>query len=137
MPENKLVPGKETLVQARGASWCFHLPRMHRIEIDDENRRVSLSTPDSGSTYELAGIEETEDEVILKLGAELSGHAVGVGEHVREPGYRLPLIQDEFERLRGRWTNAGLPEHTFNAWAQGASWESQVASREPGEVSWA
>lgn len=126
MPENELVPGKETVVQACGAIWCFHLPRMHRIQIDDDGRRVSLSTPESGSTYELVAVDETEDEVIVKLGAELSGHAVGVGDQSRQARYRLPLIQDEFARLRGRWANAGLPEQTFNAWAQGASWENHL-----------
>ncbi len=126
MAENELVPGKVTVVQRRGATWSFHLPRMHRIEVERENGLVTLATPHDGSTYHLAGIEETGDEVIVKLGEEIGGHASGVGEQVAEPGYRLPQIQDEFERLRGRWMNVGLPEQEFNAWAQGASWESHL-----------
>ncbi len=113
-------------MQRRGKTWSFHLPRMHRVEIDQENAFVSLSTPDDGSTYRLAGIEETDDEVIVKLGDEIGGHAVGMGDYVPQPGYRLPEIQDEFERLKGRWTSAGLPRQEFEAWAQGASWESHL-----------
>lgn len=88
--------------------------------------RASLAQPDSGSTYELAGVEEGEHEVVVKLGTERAGHAIGVGATLRQPGYQLPEIQDELERLHGRWRNAGLPEQKFNAWAQGASWEEHL-----------
>ncbi len=30
---------KETVVRRRGADWSFHLPKMHSIEVDRENRR--------------------------------------------------------------------------------------------------
>lgn len=126
MPPNEIVPGKETVVQKRVANWAFHLPAQHTIEVDHDNNTVTLAQPDSGSTYELAGIEETEHEVVVKLGAEKTGHATGVGPRVPRPGYRLPEVQDEFERLRDRWRNAGLPEQQFNAWAQGASWGSHL-----------
>jgi len=126
VPENEIVPGKETVVQALDANWSFHLPHMHRVEIDHENSLVNISTPHDGSIYRLAGLEETDDEVIVKLGEEFAGHAVGTGDFVPAPGYRVPLIQDEFERLHGRWMNAGLPEQVFNAWAQGASRESHL-----------
>jgi hypothetical protein len=64
--------------------------------------------------------------VIVKLGAEVAGHASGVGDAVRKPGYHLPETRDEFERLKGRWINAGLRETDFNGWEQGASWESHL-----------
>jgi hypothetical protein len=126
MPENELVPGKETVVRRRGSTWSFHLPRTHRIELDIESAQVTLSTPHDGSVYELARIEETNDEVIVKLGDEIVGHSSGVGDSVPPPGYRPPEIQDEFERLRGRWTSAGLPQQELDAWAQGASYESHL-----------
>lgn len=125
MAVKEIVAGKETVVRRRGADWSFHLPYMHRIEVDQENNLVALSMPDSGSTYELGGIEETDDEVIVLLGHESGGHAVGVGEGAPEPGYRLPEIQDEVERLRGRWDNAGLPAHEFIAYGTGETHEDR------------
>jgi hypothetical protein len=121
-----VVAGKETVVQRRGKTWSFHLPHMHRIKVDHENAQVTLSTPDDGSIYHLAGIEESSDEVLVKLGEEIGGLSSGVGDYFPPPGYRLPEIQDEFERLKGRWANAGLPGQQFEAWAQGASWESHL-----------
>jgi hypothetical protein len=123
---SELIPGKQTVVQRRGATWAFHLPDRHEVQVNRDNNTVTLSQPDSGSTYELAGVEERDDEIIVKLGAEIAGHAAGVGDQARQPGYRMPEIQDEFERLRGRWERAGLNPQKFNAWAQGASWESHL-----------
>lgn len=127
--DRKIVPGKETVVRRQGADWSFHLPRRHSIRVDRENREVHLDMPLQGSMFELAGIEETGDEVIVKLGPLLGSHGPpGVGDNVPEPvGYPLPLIQDEFERLKGRWIRAGLPEQQVHAYAQGSSHEDQLA----------
>jgi hypothetical protein len=123
---NEIVSGKETVVRRRGADWSFHLPGQHELRVDQEAGHAQLTMPMEGTTYELAGIEETDDEVIIKLGAELSSHATGVGDNVAEPGYRLPEIQEEFDRLRGRWNQAGLPPAEFNAYPAGATHEDML-----------
>lgn len=127
--ERVIVPGKETVVRRPGAEWSFHLPRRHGIEIDQENGTVHLKMPLQGTTYELAGIEETADEVVVRLGPELGSHGPPwVGDSPPAPtGYPLPLIQEEFERIKGRWRAAGLPEQQVHAYAQGSSHEDQLA----------
>jgi len=40
---------------------------------------------------------------------------------------RLPEIQDEFERIKARWLEAGLPEQEVHAYAQGSTHEDQLA----------
>lgn len=121
-----LVPGKETVVRAPGADWAFHLPERHTIEVSDDV--VALATPLEGSTYELRGMEEVDDEVVVRLGAELGRHGPPSSrpEVAEARGYPLPAIQEEFERLRGRWKQAGLPEQEFNAYPQGATHEDQL-----------
>src|SRR5690242_5988847 len=97
---NVLVPGKETVVQPRGESWSFHLPEHHTIDVDQANRFVTLHQPDAGSTFELQAIEERGNEVVVKLGDPMVRSSLGT----RQPGYPLPQVQDEFDRLRVRWT---------------------------------
>jgi hypothetical protein len=123
---NEIAPSKETVVRRRNADWSFHLPAGHEIKIDRENRHVSLSTPQESSTYELAGIEETGDEVIVALGQWLGAGGIAVGDNEAPVGYRLPEIQEEFERLRGRWLASGLSEQDFDAWAAGSSHEDKL-----------
>jgi hypothetical protein len=119
--------GKETIVRRRGATWSFHLLKMHSIEVDRENRLVSLNMPLQGTTYTLDDIEEDEEEVIVSLGSEIGRHDAGVGNTPSElRGYPLPEIQEEFERLRGRWTAVGLPEAEFDVWAERSSHEDQL-----------
>ena len=126
MSTNEIVAGKEAVVRRRGADWSFHLPAQHEIEVNAEHNFVSLSMPLAGSTYQLAGITETDDEVIVALGDQLIGHATSVGENVPPTGYPLPEIQDEFERLHGRWTQAGLPQQDFHAYAAGSTHEDKL-----------
>ncbi len=112
---------KETVVSRTKAGWSFHLPAQHKIEVDHENNVVSLSTPLERSVYHLAGITETDDEVIVELGALSGTHGTGMGENAPEAGYSLPQIHEEFDRLHGRWTQAGLSEHDFQAYATGST----------------
>lgn len=85
--------------------------------------------PDQGTTYHLAGVEETADEVIVKLGTRMIWHGpTSTGDAVLEAvGYLLPEIQDEFERIKRRWIAAGLPEQEVHAYAQGSTHEDQLA----------
>ena len=77
----------------------------------------------------LAGLEETADEVIVKLGERESWHGPSsTGETLLETtGYPLPEILEEFERVKGRWVAAGLPEQEVHAYAQGSNHEEQLA----------
>lgn len=126
---NEIAPGKETVARRQGASWSFHLPKRHTIEVDREAGVVHLNMPDQGTTYHLAAVEETADEVIVKLGERMIWHGpTSVGDTVLEAiGYPLPEIQDEFERIKGRWIAAGLPELEVHAYAQGSTHENQLA----------
>lgn len=126
---NEIVPGKETVVRKRGADWSFHLPKRHTIAVDRDAGIVHLSMPDQGTTYRLAGLEETADEVIVKLGEPMMWHGpTSVGDTVLEAsGYPLPEIQVEFERIKGRWIAAGLPQQEVHAYAQGSTHEDQLA----------
>ena len=123
----ELVQGKETVVRRRGAEWSFTLPDRHDLAIDQEAHTVSLSMPGEGSAYELAGIEETDSEVIVQLGPEIGSHTTGTGQPMKWPkGYPLPE-SGRVQRLKARWLRAGLPQQEFDAWAQGATHESQLS----------
>jgi hypothetical protein len=126
---NEIFPGKETVVRKQDADWSFHLPKGHTIQVDREAGVVHLNMPDQGTTYELGGIEETEEEVIVTVGQQMMWHGpTSVGDAVLETtGYSLPDIQEEFERIRGRWVAAGLPEQQVHAYAQGSTHEDQLA----------
>jgi hypothetical protein len=60
---------------------------------------MAFGSPAGGATYLADGVQFanrfpeaaagrglTDDEMVVKLGEEISGHAVGVGEHIPEPG---------------------------------------------------
>jgi hypothetical protein len=119
---------KETVVRRPGAGWSFTIPYGHEVNVDDVNRQVHLGTPQSGSLYELAGVEQTEDETIVLLGDKLGDHGPpSVGDVGTPPlGYWLPEIQDEFDRLRVRWQRAGFELQEFNAYAPGSTQEDQL-----------
>ncbi len=121
-------PPNETVVRRHGAGWSFTIPYGHQVKVDVVHRQVHLGTPQSGSLYELAGVEQTEDETIVLLGDKLGDHGPpSVGE-AESPalGYRLPEIHDEFDRLRTRWQRAGLGLQEFNTYAPGSTHEDQL-----------
>jgi hypothetical protein len=109
-------------VRARGSNWTFTVPEQHRLEIDEERRRVVLATPLEGSVFELAGIEETSEERVVSLGDELESERwgpPGVGERVPEPrGYSLPTIDVELARLKARWREVGGNPVVAETWAR-------------------
>jgi hypothetical protein len=126
--ENEIVPGRETVVRRHGARWSFHLPDQHRIELTEDRRHANLSTPDASTLFEVERIDESEpQEAIVVLGEPQA--QVGASSEGGPPealGYPLPEIQDEFDRLRARWREAGLDEQEFNAWARGSTHEGQL-----------
>jgi hypothetical protein len=127
--ENTIVAGKETVIRRRGATWEFHLPHGHEIQLDPSNQIVMLSIPSQSSGYVLDGLEETAEEVVVCLGEEhgRSGPpTVGDGPISPALGYPLPLIQDEFERLASRYEEAGLPRQEIHAYAQGSGHGEQL-----------
>lgn len=109
-----------------GANWSFTLPEGHTIEIEDDV--VTLrAMPHASSRYRLERVEETDEERIVHLGRL---HARSGGppkpEITRPEGYPLPEIQDEIERLRTRWRDAGLPEQGFTAYGEGETHEEHL-----------
>jgi hypothetical protein len=119
---------REIVVRRPGADWSFTLPDQHTIDVDQDARLVSLGAPMQGSVFELAGVEQTDEESIVLLGAELGRHGPpGTGPKVpKVAGYPLPEIQDELDRLRARWDRAGLSPQEFGAYAPGSSHEDQL-----------
>jgi hypothetical protein len=113
------------IVVFRGG-WGFRLPEQHSIRVNEVDRLVDVSMPQRGGTYALDRVEETSDEyrVFVASGGPFSGHAVGD----LPAEYPFPTIDEEIERLRISWINAGLSETDFNAWAQGASWDSHTSA---------
>jgi hypothetical protein len=104
--------------------WGFRLPAQHRVSIDEEKQLVQLSQPDRGGIYELQQVDETASEFRIQVGDPYGiSHATGTTE---PPGYPFPTIDDELARLRAAWKSAGLPEHEFEAWAQGATYDSHT-----------
>jgi hypothetical protein len=113
---------KEIVVYRGG--WGFRPPEQHTIRINEPDRLVDLSMPQRGGTYSLERVEETDDEyrVYVAPGGPFSGHAIGD----LPAEYPFPTIDEEIDRLRIAWLNAGLRETDFNAWGQGASWDSHT-----------
>ena len=112
---------KEIVVYRGG--WGFRLPAQHRIAINEQDRVADLHQPDRGGAYELERIEETDDELRIYVG---DPYGISVAVRPAEPGYPFPTIHEEMERLRAAWNNAGLPRQEFDAWAQGASYDSHT-----------
>jgi hypothetical protein len=116
-------------VRRPGADWSFHLPSRHTIDVSEDGRYVSLGAAGEGSTYRLERVDNSNpDEQVVFLGEEV-GRVGGGGwgnENREIRGYPFPEIQTEFERLRVRWLDAGLPEQQFSAWPSGATHEDQL-----------
>lgn len=115
---------KEIVVYRGG--WGFRLPSQHTILVNEGDRLVAVSMPQRGGTYTLERVEETGEEyrVHLAAGGPHSGHVLGD----LPAEYPFPTIDEEIERLRLAWINAGLRETDFNAWAQGASRNSHTTA---------
>lgn len=118
------VTDKEIVVYRGG--WGFRLPEQHTIHLNLTDNLVEISMPQRGGTYVLERSEETEDEfrVYVGPGGPLIGHAIGD----LPAEYPFPAIDEELERLRHAWIAAGLRETDFNAWAQGAGWDSRTTA---------
>lgn len=101
----------------KSGDFSFVLPVNHEVVFDrnSDPPAVTLRRPgDRGSTsFELLGEKRTADEAFVEVGRALSQEA--------DSPYEMPRVQDEFERLRQRWRQAGGNETEFNAWAQGES----------------
>jgi hypothetical protein len=115
---------KETVVRRPGAGWSFTIPYKHEVVVDEANGTVVLRTPMQGTTYSLAGVTDEGDERIVLLGRELGRN--GPPNMSPPIGYVLPEIQDEFNRLRTRWDQAGLDRQVFDAYAPGSGHEDQL-----------
>jgi hypothetical protein len=78
--------------------------------------------PQRGSTHYLERIEETPVEYRIYVGGWFSGHALGD----LEAKYPFPSIDVELARLKADYLERGGKETDFNAWGQGASWDSHT-----------
>jgi hypothetical protein len=76
-----IAGGKHVVVHPPDGS-PFRLPHGHGIAIDDTTGYVTLAMPAGGTVYELAATEETESEVVVSLGREVTRW---------KQGYPLPL----------------------------------------------
>jgi hypothetical protein len=83
-----------------------------------------MSFPASGS----APTASDPDEVVVSLGTQhgWSGPPSYGAQSPAATGYPLPLIQDEFDRLRTRWEDAGLDRQEFDAYDRGESHEDKL-----------
>jgi len=119
--------------------WGFILPDTDRVDISDDGRSVSLSTPDRGGTYELERVDDSDPDelrIYVAPGAPSSGHAL----RDLPQEYPFPAINVELDRLRARWEAAGGPRgndpgdrdaqlkwQAFEASAPGDSFDSRTA----------
>lgn len=115
---------KEIVVYRGG--WGFRLPAQHTVQLNEIDGLVEVSMPQCGGAYTLERVEETDEEyrVHVAAGGPHSGHALGD----LPVEYPFPAIEEEIERLRRAWISAGLRETDFDAWAQGASWDSHTSA---------
>lgn len=123
------VEEREIVIRRSGASFAFSLPYGTAFEIDDSQDDrgrplARIGVPGAaGETVAVAQIVERDGEIEFIV--ESTGVASSVGR--QPPGYPWPQVQDEHERLRVRWEEAGGRPTDFLAWRQGASWDSQFA----------
>jgi hypothetical protein len=123
-----LDDGRDIVIYPRGAGWGFRLPGQHTVTVNLDQNLVYLATPDHGSGYGLAKVDESEGEIRIHLGVATSdAHAVGTGHVPALRAYSFPQIQHELERLKTELVNLGGSEQEVNAWAQGASYDSHTA----------
>lgn len=119
--------GREIVVRRRGDTFAFVLPEGHEFELldspDDEGRALAhIRVPGvGGQTCTVIVIEDRDEEIEYEL--EPAGTSHSVGE--QPPGYPWPTVQEEHARLRRAWDVVGGRPTDFDAWAKGASHESQ------------
>ena len=122
-----IVAGKETVIRRAGEDWSFGLPDGHTVQLTDDGKYVSLEVRLGGSS--LFAVERVDDsdpeEVVVFLGAQHGYAGPPTFGEIESRGYPLPEIQDERERLRSRWLEAGLDEQDFDAYARGESHEDR------------
>lgn len=122
-----LDDGRDIVIYPRGASWGFRLPARHTVTVNPDQNLVYLATPDHGSGYGLARVEELEGEVRTYLEVATSdAHAVGTGHVPTLRSYSFPQIQHELERLKTELVNLGGSEQEANAWAHGVMLAREV-----------
>lgn len=123
-----LADGRDVVIYPAGKGWGFRLPEQHTININEDASTVYLATPDHGSGFRLARLEDAEGELRVHLGHPTNdAHAVGTGQVPALRAYSFPQIQDELARLKTALTNAGGRAQEADAWAQGASYDSHSA----------
>jgi len=129
LSENELVLRKETIVRPRGDT-PFHLPAGHTIELTADQRYASVSDGRNSTMYPVEKIEETDDEVIVCLGAPSGSSGPlesGWNGTAAEPtGYPLPTIGLELARLGVRWQDARLGNR-LPAHRAGSDYETYLA----------
>jgi hypothetical protein len=97
--------------------WSFLLPDGHNLEVDKDRRTTKLTAPDGRSgTYALIRVQRDDDEVVYEIDAD----------SFNGDGYPFPSVGEEIERLQHRWESIGGPSSEFNAWAQGANYDTHL-----------
>lgn len=128
--QRTIVTGKETAIRRGGEDWSFGFPDAHTVYLTGDGNYVSLEVPLGGSSvFAVERIDDSDpEEVVVFLGAQHGYAGPPTFGQVETGGYPLPEIQDERERLRSRWLDAGLDEEDFNAYARGESHEDRFRS---------
>ena len=140
MPEagfRRIESDKEIVVYRGG--WGFVLPEQHQVSVNEAAAHVDLHMPQAGGVYDLEGVEETDDEVRVYVGA--GGPHVGSALGNIPVGYPFPEIQHELDALRGRMIRASGTRYTdrvhgargptheqqFDAWASGEDLDEKTS----------
>ena len=112
---------REIVIRRQGDTFGFKLPESHQLELregeDVQGRRLAdlRAAGNGGETVTVVSIDERDEEI----------------EYVVEPtgdeptGYPWPVLQEEQERLKMQWADAGGNVSQFAAWRPGTSQESQ------------
>lgn len=121
--DNIIVFGKQTVVEAEGRGWAFHLPQAHRVTVRADRTTASLASPGAGGTYAVREIREDDEEVRIVVASEpQAAH----GLPGKKPGYVFPEIQEELARLKALYTGLGGNPTKAEAWAPGADYDSHT-----------
>ena len=100
----------------RRGGWGFLLPPGDAIEMAGSGAEIKLRREDDEWVYPLLDVEESDDEVVYTIeAATTNGH-----------GYPFPSVAEEIDRLRSRWERAHGDLARFNAWAEGAGYDSHL-----------
>ena len=125
---------RETVIRKQGDSFAFKLPDGHELELldshDEQGRQLArIGIPGSGGeTVSVLSIEEREEEIEYLLERAGAAHSIGA----QPVGYPWPLIQEEQERLKMQWADAGGNVSQFAAWRPGTTHEAQFRDRRRG-----